>query len=219
MDKETDQYLTEMALHTATTRELLSNRQKPEREKMVCRAFLRCLGEAFSDDELAVEQDEPVDVLFRNNTRFQIMEILDDGRRRGDEYAALADKINTATSESDLTQPHRPSSPLSLEDTTKLLFEKLAEKSQKYESPPYQPDTKYQLDILVYINRSDHHLYDPTPHVMVTELKQQGWRSVSFIWSHYSVVLYANRDAPNFLRRQVGKILSNWNDLDTLFTP
>lgn len=47
-------------------RRLFSNPQKPERERMIVRAFLRCAGEAFEDGEIIASSEEPIDVRFRS---------------------------------------------------------------------------------------------------------------------------------------------------------
>ena len=58
-----DTYLASLRTHAVETRILLSNPMKPERERMVVRAFLRCLGISFTEDEIVSGNDEPVDVL------------------------------------------------------------------------------------------------------------------------------------------------------------
>ena len=55
------EYLEALRRHSAETRRLFSNTQKAEREKMVCRAFLRCIGVGFSEDEMAVGAREPTE--------------------------------------------------------------------------------------------------------------------------------------------------------------
>ncbi|MBY5667457.1 DUF1780 family protein [Rhizobium leguminosarum] len=48
------------------TLDLFSNRNKTAREKMVVRAFLRCLDVEFSEDQLVVGPEEPVDISFKS---------------------------------------------------------------------------------------------------------------------------------------------------------
>jgi hypothetical protein len=64
MSSNDDTYLASLRTHAAETRTLFSNPMKPERERMVVRAYLRCLGIPFTEDEIASSNDEPVDVLF-----------------------------------------------------------------------------------------------------------------------------------------------------------
>ena len=58
------EYLEALRRHSAETRRLFSNAQKAEREKMVCRAFLCCMGVGFSEEEIAVGASEPTDIAF-----------------------------------------------------------------------------------------------------------------------------------------------------------
>jgi len=71
--------------HAKDTLHFLSNAMKPEREKAVCRALLRCMSIHFFDNEIIVPVEEPVDVSYRT-ARFQIRELMEDDRRRGDEW-------------------------------------------------------------------------------------------------------------------------------------
>src|SRR6266478_4784422 len=72
---------TSVRAYQRETVDLLSNKRKPEREQMVVRAFLRCLGVAFEEREILVGPEEPVDITFRT-ARFQVREILG-GYKRG----------------------------------------------------------------------------------------------------------------------------------------
>jgi Putative endonuclease, protein of unknown function (DUF1780) len=85
-------YLNKLLRYVNETRQLLSSKMKPERERMVCRAFLRCMGLPFREDQIIVSTDEPPDIIF-DSTRFEIRELLDDGRRRGDEWAREGRKV------------------------------------------------------------------------------------------------------------------------------
>ena len=83
MSEWEQEYLAGLRKHARDVRTFLSNANKPERERMIVRAFLRCLGVSFSDDEIQPSTEEPIDVRFRS-ARFQIMEIVGD-KKRGDE--------------------------------------------------------------------------------------------------------------------------------------
>ena len=74
------EYIEKLERHASNTRALLSNKQKPERERMVVRAFLRCIGVQFSDSDIAAGTEEPVDVTFLS-ARFQVRDI-PGGRKR-----------------------------------------------------------------------------------------------------------------------------------------
>jgi len=74
-------FLAKLREHADRARRLFSNPQKPQRKRMVVRAFLRSIGEAFEDSEIIASGEEPIDIRFRD-AEFQIMEIVGD-RRRG----------------------------------------------------------------------------------------------------------------------------------------
>src|ERR1700694_562796 len=88
------QYIADLQRHAAETRTLLSNAQKLERERMVVRAFLRCVGVPFLDGDIQASKDEPIDVVF-GQACFQVMTILggrkpgQDWREREDRYQAV----------------------------------------------------------------------------------------------------------------------------------
>jgi hypothetical protein len=84
----------------------------------------------------------------------------------------------------------------------------LAEKASRY-----GPKGCAALDALVYVDLHNHHLYPPEPKLgasVADELERQGWRSVSFVFLPYGVVLAAKPDAPDFLKLRVGRVLNEW---------
>jgi hypothetical protein len=66
MHRDEAEYLRKLQEHVVETRRLFSNTMKPERERMVCRAFLRLLGISFCDEEIIASDTEPIDVLFQS---------------------------------------------------------------------------------------------------------------------------------------------------------
>jgi hypothetical protein len=81
MSRNDDHCLEALRADVADACSLMSNARKSERERMVVRALLRCLGVAFEDAEIVAGTQEPVDVVFRA-ARFQIRDLVDD-RKRG----------------------------------------------------------------------------------------------------------------------------------------
>lgn len=205
--------LDRLRAHAADTVEFLSNDQKPERERAVCRAFLRCLGVNFSEDEIRAPCPEPIDVSFRE-ARFQIREILDKGRRRLDEWREYLDRWTKARSIDDVTEVSTPSRPMSPGDVTLAVVEALSKKAKKYGAA--QCST---LDALVYINLKARHLYPTTGFGDTSALEKQDWRSVSILMPPYGVVMMARMGAPNLLRERLHKTLMEWESPDGLFDP
>jgi Putative endonuclease, protein of unknown function (DUF1780) len=129
MSSNDDTYLASLRTHAAETRTLFSNPMKPERERMVVRAYLRCLGIPFTEDEIASSNDEPVDVLF-GDARFQIRDIVGD-RLRGKEWA-VKQRYQAAQTASDVTDPYTPSVVISLDQAAKMVADALAGKARHY---------------------------------------------------------------------------------------
>jgi Putative endonuclease, protein of unknown function (DUF1780) len=138
--------------HATQARRLFSNPQKPERERMVVRAFLRSIGVAFDDSEITPSREEPVDTRFRT-AEFQIMEIVGT-RRRGLDWRRREDKYRNAQGIADVIDPYTPSQPLSLDDTGRLLADRLARKAARYGA-----ETCSALDALVYVDLHGRHLW------------------------------------------------------------
>lgn len=70
-----------------------SPERKLERELWVVKTFLRHLDVQYSDTELTPESSEPPDINFRG-ARLEIKEILDQDRRRHEEYRQKLEKRN-----------------------------------------------------------------------------------------------------------------------------
>ena len=202
------EYLNKLAEHAKDTSRLFSNLMKPEREGMVCRTFLRCLGVAFDEGELISQPGEPIDVGFRD-TRFQIIEVLEEGRRRSDEWRERERKYREARLMDDVLEPYREAVPVSLGEIVQLLSERLEDKGKKYAGE--------DIDVLAYVNFGDEYLDPNSAWPDVQPVQQYGWRSVSFVFPPYSVVLHARAAAPDFLRSTVGQLVNKCNDPDRWF--
>jgi hypothetical protein len=87
-------FLKNLKTHADQTCAFLSNAMKPERERSVCRAFLRALGVSFADSELIAPTIEPADVSFRQ-LRFQGRELLRGRKRGGAAMIGEVSKSNT----------------------------------------------------------------------------------------------------------------------------
>lgn len=106
MNPADQDYVRELQEHASEARTLFSNAQRPERERMVARAFLRCLGAPFRDEEIVASKDEPINVVFRL-ARFQIKEIVGD-KKRGFEWIDRQRRYAAAEKLPDLLEPYRP---------------------------------------------------------------------------------------------------------------
>jgi hypothetical protein len=166
------------------------------------------LGVPFQEGELIAPTVEPADVSFRD-ARFQIRDLLN--HRRGDDWKEREKKYESAASLDEVTEPGSSSTPIGMEVLIPEVVSALSEKAQKYGTGCKN------LDALVYVDLKNKFLA-PNSNVENTEaLKQQGWRSVSLLFTPYGVVLFAACDAPSFIREAERKIRMEWLEIDTLF--
>ena len=210
MDRDEAEYLHKLRDQAAETRWIFCNKMKPERERMVCRAFLRCLGIEFDDKEIMTSDTEPLDVVFRT-AKFQIRELMEPDRKRGDEWKEFQQKVENATSVEDVMVPYSPRRSLSFLELVPELTKALDQKAVKYGLGCRD------LDALVYVNLKGRYLDANSVIPDLSKLKGQGWRSVSLLFPPYSVALFAEDSAPEFIQMTSGKAISKCDDWDTLF--
>jgi hypothetical protein len=151
MCKTETEYLENLRKYASDTRLFLGNKAKPERERSVCRAFLRAIGVAFEEHELIAPTTEPADVAFRT-ARFQIREILEKNRRRGDDWKEKEKKYSQATSLDELLESYFPPISVNLELLVPEIVTAMSEKAQRYGAGCKD------IDALVYINLQDQFL-------------------------------------------------------------
>lgn len=208
-------FLAKLRQHADSARRLFSNPQKPRRERMVVRAFLRCIGETFEDSEIIASREEPIDVRFRA-ADFQIMEIVGDNKR-GLGWRQRQARYRDAQHVADVLEPYTPSQPMTFDDATQLVADGLSAKAARYGAAACA-----SLDALVYIDLHNRHLWplEPTSNGRAADMLQtQGWRSVSVLFVPYGVVLLAAPTAPAIIRAKAGRVLNEWPGLDGLFDP
>ena len=184
---------------------------KPERERSVCCALLRSLGIQFSPSDVTSSKVEPPDVIFRT-AQFEILEVMDENRRRHDEWKAEARRRKEAKSLGDLIESYSPPVPMSHQEVVDLVTMALARKSSKYSK-----NVCAVLDALVYIDLKNRSLDPNSPFSAPSTLIGQGWRSVSLVMTPYGHVLHAKESAPEFLRVLVCQAKRKWGNVDTIF--
>jgi len=191
-------FLEKLRDHAAGTLTFLGNKMKPERERSVCRAFLRAIGVQLVETELIAPTVEPADVAFRD-ARFQVRDLLRE-RKRGDEWKNKQERYTDAQSLAAVGEPYAPPVSTSLSSLVPEVTAALSEKATKYGVGCKD------LDALIYVDLPDTFLDPNSPFPDSAELQRQGWRSVSLLYSPYSVVVFAKRDAPVFLRDAAEKM-------------
>jgi hypothetical protein len=191
-DKE---YLEKLRNKATEVRTFLSNKpgMKPERERSVCRAFLRTLGIPFKDSEVIAPANGPVDVMFRE-ARFQIKDMLEPDHKRGDVSKNRQHKYKIATSiDEAIDTDLPPTTPVDLNALIPEVTAFLSKYVNKYAT------TRQDLDMLIYLDFRKRFLAAESAVPNVESLKAQGWRSVSLLFPPYGVVLFAKPEAPDFL--------------------
>ena len=180
---------------------------------MVVRAFLRCVGVQFSDDEIEASSNEPVDVVFRA-AQFQIVDILGD-RKRGLLWREREERYMKARQTSDVLERSESPERMSFGEVSQMIVKGLAKKASHY-----GVNNCSKLDALVYVDLSDRYLWPLESHLQteVSEaLSQQNWRSVSTLFLPYGLVLSARPSAPEFLKDCAGVISNKWPYADGWF--
>ncbi len=205
-------HLAKSRRHAGDTLRYLSNALKPERERAVCRAFLRSLGVRFTDDEIKATCQEPADVCFRE-ARFQIRELIERGRRRGDQWKRRQTRWNKPRSVAGTTERVTTPTPMKRFELVDAVTGALEHKSKKY-----GPSGCSTTDALVYADLTGtRFLMRRSTAQDLSRLWPQGWRSVSVLFPPYGIVLLARNTAPELLRRLVGKVRKTWRKPDGLF--
>jgi len=149
------------------------NTNKLEREKWVVARLLESFVPEFSEGSLQ-EAEEPADVQFEN-AAFQVKEILEQDRRRGDEYKEALKKAETADEYKDLLEDYTP---------YKITFEEIVNKCYEYSNSltkKYGPKERKNLDFICYFNYLDSNEVPPTDVAVI----EKNYRSLSVISNRY----------------------------------
>jgi len=167
----------------------LSEPNKQERERWIVREFLEKLSISASENDLvSLDQDNPVDVIFRDAS-FQVKEITEAGCRRHSEAKEDLQRAKNATQLSHLIPP-MIAKDISWDDVYPLIH-------QFASSAKYPSSSRGKLDLLFYVTRK-HTILNRA--AQPPELAHLGWRSISCLFGPHPYVLVATGDAPSFLR-------------------
>lgn len=172
--------------------DFFASSNKFDREKWVVCELLTACAIPFRENEL-LPASEPGDVTFRNAT-FQVKEIMEPHRRRGDEYKAHLEKVLKASTEADLLEQCVWGA-ISFSEVAGMVLEK----TEKLSLEKYGPTERGKIDLLFYFNFVDVTITPPTDHLFEFD----GFRSVSLVSNTYCAVLYTAETAPDFLKKCV----------------
>lgn len=183
------------------TLEFFSPEKKVERELWIGRKFLSYLGFGDVLDEIQPSDDEPPDLIFRE-AKFELKEIMDEGRLRGKEYKEALATAKQATSYSDLLEEYSPQS-LAICDAAEIACQQAHFWSQKYASAVAR-----NLDLLFYLNWQDYSI-DGNSLECLEALNQEHfhmWRSVSVVSNDCAFVLSGHEESPGFIFGAIGNV-------------
>lgn len=173
------------------------NKNKPERERWVCKQFLMNLGVAFEEADITKSEAEPPDVLFAT-ALFEVKEILDQDRKRHDEYKADLKTAKQAIDPQELLTSFTPKDITPVE-VCDLVRQELPQLDSQYSSI-----TRRSMDLVFYVNLQ-HHMLQGGTLPDLSDLKAWGWRSISALVGRTSFILDAADDAPSFIVGRRGR--------------
>ena len=174
----------------AQTRVLLAHTRKPERDRAVLRAFLRALGVAWTDAELAAPVEAPIDVRF-GDAQFHLRALREHPRGcEGHEPVEVPQRQACAHGGAPHDRTAGRQGAVLLPYVTAVLAPHAAWYGARCTG----------LDALVCVEACPCVLAPPALGTGVAALPRQGWRSVSVWWPPSGLVLYAASGAPAFLR-------------------
>lgn len=121
------------------------------------------------------------------------------------EYKRFLEKLKTAKKLSDLIEPYTPPQPL----TIAVACDRVTKFIEDY-AKDYGDKLCLTLDLIVYFNLNGYYVDDKDISTNVSEMKKQGWRSVSIVSNSNSFIFFALENAPVFLKKAVGNIKREW---------
>ena len=194
-------YLRLLTIQAEQANAFLSNARKWERERWVCQRLLQGLNIAYHTNDFTQAGQEPPDVLFRD-ARFEVFFVLDEGRRLNDEWREELQRRRSAYSLSQLVRREARPKRIPASKLLQRLGPTLHKKATNYQERGIDLG---QLDIIAFSSLKrevlDLNSHFPPP----TEYLRQGWRSLSLVGPTFARVLFAQPDAPDFLRSNLGR--------------
>ncbi len=194
-------YLRLLTIQAEQANAFLSNARKWERERWVCQRLLQGLNSPYHSEDFLQASQEPPDVLF-GDARFEVFFVLDEGRRLNDEWRAELQRRRSAYSLSQLVRREARPKRIPASKLLQRLGPTLHKKATNYKERDIDLG---QLDIIAFSSLKrevlDLNSHFPPP----TEYLRQGWRSLSLVGPTFARVLFAQPDAPDFLRNNLGR--------------
>jgi len=205
------EYIDNLIRHTRGSIQFFSNQSKPERERTVCAALLRCLGIKFMPKEIRPNNGDPPDIIFKS-ARFEVTELYDKRRKRNSEYRERLKELERATSISETLVPVYQPTSISYEELSHEIVEALGSKLEKYGK-----DLCSTLDALIYVGLPNRFLDIGSEIPGYGQLRHQGWRSMSFVMPPFAHIAFCGENGPQFLLSLCGQTKQEWKSPDGFF--
>lgn len=199
---ETD-YLYLLRRQAELTNDFLSNARKWERECWVCQRLLQTLKVNHRQEEFVEPEQQPPDVLFRDAC-FEVFIVLDEGRRLNEEWRDELQRRRLAQSLRQLMRREQKPRRINCSELQRRLAPTLRKKAHNYIERGIDPG---ELDLLAFVSLKREIPDFNTPFPPPTEYLRQGWRSLSVVGPNFARVIFANREAPEFLRDNLGRVV------------
>lgn len=184
----------------------LGNKGKKDMEVLTVCAFLRCINQPFEESSVKPESDLFPDVRY-GDVSFEVKELMDEGRRRLDEYKRDLEAIKRATCMRDLMEHYTP-----VENSIHDIVEKIQKKVDEV-SHHYSDEARKSTNLLVYFNLLD--VIVPTSQQAgEIHFNRQNWISVSVVGSSWALVVAAEQEAPLFIRDNLNVFQRNYDAWD-----
>jgi hypothetical protein len=185
----------------------LGNQGKTEREAQTIRAFLRCLELSFEQREITPVDGQFPDVLFRG-ANFEVKELMDEGRKRTDEYKENLEAIRRAHCLQDLKENYTL-----LKYDIETICDKVKLKVNEI-SNHYSKEARSSANLVIYFNLVD--AIVPAPHraQIQHQLDDKEWQSVSVVGSSWAYIVAAHENAPDYIRANLRNFRRNFDAWD-----
>jgi hypothetical protein len=203
---EFEGYKKETVKHLRDSIRLFSSEGKKKRELWVAKKFLNVLGLSYTVSELLQPKDDPPDVTFRD-ARFEIMEVMEEGRKRHKEYKDKLKKVEIAQNYSEVLSTETwGQEMISLQELLGIVDDLLIQKKGDYST-----DVKAKLDALMYVNLKKSYIEDEDyVFTLPQDSRLRQWRSASLVFNRNIVcVSFASSSAPPFILAASGKVIKN----------
>ncbi len=182
---------------------------KAERERWVVQVFLENMDIQHSEEDVISPDQDPPDVVALSGA-FEVKEILDPDRKRHKEYKDELERVKEITDPQDLLIHFSPKD----SSITEIYQYCLAEANKL--NFKYASRDRVSMDLLFYVNLEHIFGVDEETYPDVSEIRNCGWRSVSFVKGQIACCFCASEDAPEWLREAVGNIRHKVWDRDSV---